>query len=354
MSLQKQVIPFQNEPVEVLYTYKTGPDGLQYYFFELTTIARLMNIEHPHSKIDSHHFIEDWTRPRNTTLVSEAGLYQLVFSCKSLSVRQGLARNWIFDVMIPSIKQHSEDHTAQFERLNINGLSVPSCVSNDILQSFKHIIETLERQMKQKDGQIERLIRSMDEQLMRRDEMLAYRERDIEMLREQLFSKDKQVKNALALMELKESQLCEVITIVQKKDMQLEQQFNVLRAVLNTRHVKIDSDKSDDEELPQNHDTVLMIVRENTTTFKGIAAKRRYVDQQKQKLRYHESMIVVHSKRPDPKRDWNAAMDMVKEMGIKDRCQILPNLKRIRFEQVKDADSFEKGLKKMFNVSDAV
>lgn len=382
MALRKQVILFQNEPVEVVFSDKTGPDGLVYYFFEVTPFARLMNVDNPLSKIDSQHVIvveepvtaadtNNWTvrnNTRSTTLVSEAGLYQLMFTGKPVTVRQGMVRNWLFDIVLPTVKQLTDTNThyqvshnnysQQYEhlnlnQLNLNGVSIPSCVSNDILRAFKQIIESFERQLKQKDVQLERVCRTNDEQLLRKDEMLVYRERELESNTNQLANKEKQLKNALSLIEFKENQLSEVILLTQKKDIQLEQQFTMLSSLMGKHIKKIEISDSDDE-LPQNHDTVLMIVRENNTTFKGIAAKRRYVDQQKQKLRYHESMIVVHSKRPDPKRDWNAAMDIVVELGVKDRCQIYPNLKRIRFEQVKDADSFEKGLKKMFNVTDAV
>lgn len=363
MALRKQVIHFQNEPVEIVYTDKTGHDGVRYYFFEITPIARLMNIEHPLSKINSQHVIEEvsvaadkWSKTVRITLVSEAGLYQLIFSGKPATVRQSMVRNWLFEVVLPSIKIHTDnnpqDHnnySQQFEQLNLNGATVPSCqpscISSDVLNSFKHIIEMLENQIKQNNSQIERVLRTTDEQLARR-------EREIEIKNEQLLSKEKQLKNALSLVDLKEQQLTEIISLMQKKDRQLEHQFNMLGSLIG-QQIKVNIEDEDDEHLPQNHDTVLMIVRENPTTFKGITAKRRYVDQQKQKLRYHESMIVVHSKRPDPKRDWNAAMDMINELGVKDRCQIYPNLKRVRFEIVKDADAFEKGLKKMFNVTDA-
>ncbi|AQQ80371.1 BRO-E [Betabaculovirus altermyunipunctae] len=363
MAPRKQVIHFQNEPVDIVYMDKTGPDGLRYYFFDIVPIARLMSLEHPLSKIDPHHVIEepiDWSRTnsRTTTLVSEAGLYQLLFSGKPVSVRQGMVRNWLFDVVLPAVKMYTDNNPEanysqqHFEHLSLKGVSVPSCVSNDILGVFKQTVEILERQLKQKDMQLERLIRIHDEQLMRKDEQLVLRERELEIKTDQLNSNAKQLKNTMAILDLKEGQMSEVIAITKKKDAQLEQQFNQLVTLMG-KQAKICVDESDEElPLPQNHDTVLMIVRENSTTFKGIAAKRRYVDQQKQKLRYNESMIVVHSKRPDPKRDWNAAMDMVEEIGAKERCQILPNLKRVRFEQVKDADTFERGLKKMFNVNE--
>ncbi|ACH69468.1 bro [Trichoplusia ni granulovirus LBIV-12] len=383
MSLRKQVILFQNEPIEVVFSDKTGPDGLVYYFLDIAPFARLLNLDNPLSKIDSQHVIvveepavasetNNWVvrNGRSTTLVSEAGLYQLMFTGKPVTVRQGMVRNWLFDVVLPTIKQYtdtnhhyqaySHNNSQQYEhinlnQLNLNGVNVPSCVSNDILRAFKQIIEAFERQLKQKDLHFERICRTNDEQLLRKDEMLLFRERELEAKTNQLASKEKQLKNALSLIDFKENQLSEVIALTQKKDLQLEQQFNMISGLMGKHIKKIEISDSDDEtQLPQNHDTVLMIVRENSTTFKGIAAKRRYVDQQKQKLRYHESMIVVHSKRPDPKRDWSAAMDIVAELGVKDRCQIYPNLKRVRFEQVKDADLFEKGLKKMFNVTDAV
>ncbi|AKR17523.1 Bro-B [Mocis latipes granulovirus] len=386
MALRKQVVLFQNEQVEVVFTDKTGPDGLVYYFFDVSPFVRLMNIDNPFSKIDPHHVIvveepassetNNWSRhARSTTLVSEAGLYQLMFTGKPVTVRQGMVRNWLFDVVLPTVKQYidtnnhyqapstnnSNSYIQQFEQLNfsqlnLNGVNVPSCVSNDILRAFKQIVETLEKQLKQKDVQLERICRTNDEQLIRKDELLLFRERELESKNTQLINKEKQLKDALSLIDFKEGQLSDVIAATNKKDYQLEQQFIMLSNLMGRHHIKkIElSDSEDEVQLPQNHDTVLMIVRENSTTFKGIAAKRRYVDQQKQKLRYHESMIVVHSKRPDPKRDWNAAMDIVTDLGAKDRCQIISNLKRIRFEQVKDADAFEKGLKKMFNVTDAV